>query len=162
MVVGIVVITFAWLAWGRLGVTRPTSGQPAPAFSLQDFNGTTVRLEDFRGRPLVINSWAAWCPFCVQELKDFATVQQEFRDQVAIVAINRGEPAQTVRRFTDQLGVTDALVLLQDPQDSFYRQIGGFAMPETIFVDAQGKVVWHKRGTLNLTQMRELIRQLLR
>ncbi|MBI3335327.1 MAG: TlpA family protein disulfide reductase, partial [Candidatus Portnoybacteria bacterium] len=53
-------------------------GEKAPNFALQDYNGKTVELADLKGKPLVINSWAAWCPFCRKELADFAAAQKEF------------------------------------------------------------------------------------
>ncbi len=131
----------------------------APDFSLQDYRGNTVTLTQFRGRPVVVNSWAAWCPFCREELKDFATVQKEFGDRVVIIAIDRAEPLQTAKKYTDELGVTDDLVFLLDPQDSFYQSIGGFSMPETIFVDEGGNIVFHKRGPMRIEEIRERIRQ---
>lgn len=52
-------------------------------------------------------------------------------------------------------------MLLLDPNDSFYSAIGGFSMPETIFVDAQGNIVEHKRGFLRILEMQEKINNLL-
>ncbi len=132
---------------------------PAPDFALKDYNGNTVTLSQFRGKPVVVNSWAAWCPFCREELKDFAAAKREFGDRIEIIAIDRAEPLAVAKKFTDELGVTDALVFLLDPEDSFYRAIGGFSMPETIFVDPEGRIVFHKRGPMTAEEIRERIRQ---
>src|SRR3989344_1836067 len=115
----------------------------APDFNLQDYNGKIVDLEDFSGKPLVINSWAAWCPFCRQELPDFATAQKEFGDKVVIIAIDRQESLTVAKGFTDEQGTTDDLIFLLDPKDLFYKSIGGFSMPETIFVDKDGNIAEH-------------------
>ncbi|MBI2633850.1 MAG: TlpA family protein disulfide reductase [Parcubacteria group bacterium] len=133
----------------------------APEFKLQDYSGKTVSLSDFSRKPLVINSWAAWCPFCREELKDFSTVQEELRDNVVIIAVDRAEPLAVAKQYTDELGVTGELVLLLDPNDSFYRSIGGFSMPETIFVDANGNIQFHKRGPMPLSEIRLRISKLL-
>jgi peroxiredoxin len=133
----------------------------APDFSLKDYEGNVVSLADFSGKNLVINSWAVWCPFCVQELKDFATVQEEFGDQVTIIAIDRAEPIKTVKEFTDELELTDKLLFLLDPSDSFYANISGFTMPETIFVDSEGYIVDHKRGPMDKNEIRKRTSQLL-
>lgn len=138
-----------------------TATQKAPDFRLQDYNDKTVSLADFAGKPVVVNSWAAWCPFCREELKDFAAVRREFGDRVAIIAIDRAEPLATAKRYSDELGVTDDLIFLLDPSDSFYQSIGGFSMPETIFVDAEGRIVFHKRGPMKIDEIRERIRQIL-
>src|SRR3989338_768380 len=120
-----------------------------------DYNGNKVSLEEFRGEPLVINSWAVWCPFCRAELADFATLQQEFGDKVIVLAIDRQESLEKAKGFTDELGITDDMLFLLDPSDSFYKTIGGFSMPETVFLNGAGEIVVHKRGPMELDEMRE-------
>lgn len=147
----------AWL-WNR-----PLTGEPsprrAPEFRLKDYQGREVSLSDFRGRPVVVNSWAAWCPFCVAEMPDFAALQEEFEDKIAVILVNRAEPLETAKKFSDEVGVTGRIVLLLDPGDSFYRAIGGFSMPETIFVDENGMIKDHKRGPMSLEEMRRRTEQ---
>lgn len=133
----------------------------APDFSLKDYNGKIVSLSDFAGKPLLINSWAAWCPFCRKELSDFSLIQKEFGYKITIIAIDRAESLGTAKRYSDELGVTNNLVFLLDPDDSFYQSIGGFSMPETIFVDKNGNIKMHKRGPMDLNEIREKIQQLL-
>jgi thiol-disulfide isomerase/thioredoxin len=140
---------------------RKVARNNAPNFSLQDYSGRTVNLSDFSGKPIVINSWAAWCPFCKKELVDFAVVQKEFGDTVVIIAIDRAESLETAKQYTDELGVTNDLLLLLDPTDSFYQSIGGFSMPETIFVDRTGNIQIHKRGPMAIQEIREKIQHII-
>lgn len=128
---------------------------------LKNYNGETVSLADFKGKPLVINSWAAWCPFCRKELPDFVAIKKEFGDKITIVAIDRIEPKETAKRYSDELGVTDDLIFLLDPSDSFYRFIGGFSMPETVFVNKNGDITTHKRGPMDINEMRQKINEIL-
>lgn len=123
--------------------------------TLTDYGGNEVSLEEFRGRPLVINSWAVWCPFCVKELTDFAKLQQEFGEDIVVIAIDRQEPLAKAKGFTDELGITEQMLFLLDASDSFYKSIGGFSMPETIFVNSEGDIIVHKRGPMELDEMRE-------
>jgi len=123
--------------------------------SLTDYQGNNVSLEDFRGKPLVINSWAVWCPFCRKELADFVALQKEFGGEIIVIAIDRQEPLAKARGFTDELGITNDMLFLLDSSDSFYKSIGGFSMPETIFVNGAGEIVVHKRGPMELDEMRE-------
>lgn len=137
IIIGIaVVVAIGWLVISKTG--QPQNPSPAitatqekaltkselekaPDFHLQDYNGKTVSLADFSGKPLVINSWASWCPFCRQELSDFATAQKEFADKVTIIAIDRAESLAVAKGYTDQQGITNKLIFLLDPSDSFYR-----------------------------------------
>lgn len=132
-----------------------------PSFSLEDIDGNTVSLVDFAGKTLVINSWAAWCPFCVDELADFGALQERFGDEIVMIAINRQESLNKTKKFTDDLGVTDEMLWLLDPKDSFYKSIGGFSMPETIFVDSNGNIRVHKRGPMDLSEMIEKVNSIL-
>jgi len=134
----------------------------APEFSLEDFNGNMVSSKDFAERVMVVNSWAVWCPFCKNELPDFARLQEFFGDEVAVIAIDRAESLEKAREFTDSIGVTDKFVFLLDPKDSFYKDIGGFSMPETIFVDKTGNIRLHKRGPMDFEEMKEEVLEIQR
>jgi len=132
-----------------------------PDLVLEDYDGNEVVLHDYIGTPLVVNSWAAWCPFCKKELPDFAAVQKEFEGEVVFIAINRKESLKKAKSYTDNAGVTDDMVFLLDSSDSFYKAIGGFSMPETIFVDTEGSISEVKRGVLTLEETREKVEKLL-
>ncbi len=175
IIIAVIVVVIGWLAVSRTGQSPSTSStgdtttptkqeaqlEKAPNFSLQDYNGKTVNLSDFAGKPVVINSWAVWCPFCRKELVDFAVAQKEFGDKVVIIAIDRAEGLETAKKYSDELGVTGDLILLLDRTDSFYKSIGGFSMPETIFVNKEGNIVEHKRGPMDLNEIRQKIQKIL-
>jgi len=133
----------------------------APDFTLKDYDGNEVSLSDSNGKIRVVNSWAVWCPFCVDELPDFGRLQEEFGDQIVIIAIDRAESRDKTKKFTDELGITDMFILLIDPKDSFYKSIGGFSMPETLFVDEEGNIRIHKRGPMTFEEMKEKVESIL-
>lgn len=132
-----------------------------PQFTLKDYDGNEVSLSDFEGKAFVINSWASWCPFCVDELSDFGALQEEFKDTIVVIAIDRSESLSQAKSFSDNLGVTDKMIFLLDPKDIFYQSIGGFSMPETLFVDADSNIRVHKRGPMELSEMREKVNLIL-
>lgn len=132
-----------------------------PDLILERYDGQTVRLQSLFGKPMVINVWASWCPFCFKELPDLALAQAEFINQVVMVAINRAEEVAMAKRFTDNLGISNNLVFLLDPQDMFYKAIGGFSMPETIFVDKEGFIREHRRGPVDVNELRRRIQEML-
>lgn len=131
------------------------------AIELRDFDEQTVSLGAYEGKPLVVNAWAVWCPFCKQELPDFAALQQEFPD-ISVIAIDRAESPSAVHSYIDGLGIADKMTYLLDPDDAFYRAIGGFSMPETVFLDTGGAIVFHKRGPMTLEEMRAAVNQYLK
>jgi len=165
----IIGILFVWFLTNREDIKLPTEinteevrslGQ-VPNFSLADNEGNTVSPAMFEDKILVVNSWAVWCPFCKDELTDFRLLQEEYKDEIVVIAIDRAESLEETKGFTDSVGVTDSMIFLLDPEDSFYKDIGGFTMPETIFVDGDGNIRIHKRGPMELEEMKEKVEQLI-
>jgi thiol-disulfide isomerase/thioredoxin len=144
-----------------------TSQRPAENFSkeyslvLSDFKGQDVHLYSYRGQIVVAYAWASWCVYCGTELQSLAELKKTYGDKVQIIAINRGEPESIAKDFIAKLGLGNNVTLLLDPTDSFFKSIEGYAMPETVFIDTSGNVVYHQRGPLDKqameTRMKELI-----
>ena len=132
---------------------RTALAQEVPDLTLKDYDGNDVRLRDIKGDIVLLNAWATWCPFCVDEIPDFVQAQNEFEGQLTVVLINRQESFNQAKKFTDDLGATGNVITLLDPSDSFYRKIGGFAMPETLFVK-DNSIVLHKRGPMTLQEVK--------
>jgi len=168
LVIGALVIA-AFFVLGSLGrsdvpdLNEAVSPDLENLFSLRfaDYDGDVVNLSDFQGQPLIVNTWATWCPFCVDELPDFVEVQEEFGDQVTFIAINRDEPLVRAKSFTDELGITDSLVFLLDPSDIFFTMLGGIGMPQTIFVKGDGTIDSHKSGQIQTRELRDRIQAIL-
>jgi thiol-disulfide isomerase/thioredoxin len=117
---------------------------------LQSLAGETVELSDFRREMLVTHVWASWCPYCAEELRNLARLKSEYGDRIQIVAVNRAEPEADAKRFLKEQGIEDGSVtLLLDGEDAFFKEIGGYAMPETLFTDKRGVVCFHQRGPLS-------------
>lgn len=160
--IAIIVIAAALLGflvfriWNR-PISPAVEMRQAPEVSLQDYVGQEVKLSDFRGKPLIVNVWATWCPFCAEELRSLATIQKEFGEKITIAAINRAEPPEAAKNYSDSLGLTEKITFLLDPDDSFYKSLNGFSMPETIFVDKSGAILFHKRGRMTEEELRRHI-----
>jgi thiol-disulfide isomerase/thioredoxin len=119
--------------------------------------------EQYKGTPVIANSWAIWCPFCVKELADFASVQRQLGDEVVVVAINRAESDTSIRDFLGEINISENdLLFMTDSGDVFYRKtLNGFSMPETLFIDREGNVHFHKRGPMDEAEILERLKELL-
>jgi thiol-disulfide isomerase/thioredoxin len=128
-----------------------------------DLSGDVFNFSDHSGKVQVVNSWATWCPFCVQELSDFETLATEYQDKnVVVIAVNRKEDVRKINSFLETVGVFSNTLFVIDKSDAYYTAIGGFTMPETIFYDSKGQVVFHKRGSMILQEMRKYTQDALR
>lgn len=160
-VVLIVVVVGGYLL--LVGNTNSGTSNTLPDITLQTVAGEEVKVADFLDGDtvLVVNSWATWCPFCVHELPDMVTLQEEFSDQIAVIGVNRREEPDETQSYLENLEIADDLVYLYDSSDAWYRAIGGFSMPETLFISQNGEIIVHKRGFMALQEMRDHVRAAL-
>lgn len=129
---------------------------------LTDYSGKSVHLFDYRRKVLIAYAWASWCTYCGGELQNLAKLKKTHGDNIEIVAINRGEPVAVAKHFTDNLPDTTGVIFLVDPRDSFFKEIGGYAMPETVFIDIGGTITYHQRGPIQLPDVEQKIKDLLK
>ncbi|EVT85758.1 peroxiredoxin [Pseudomonas aeruginosa VRFPA09] len=135
-----------WLL-GSLGLGIYERGTRLPELSLRNAAGESVQLADFRGRPLVINLWASWCPPCRREMPVLQQAQAENPDVVFLFA-NQGESAETVRHFLqgENLRLDN---LLFDNGGQLGQQVGSVALPTTVFYTAEGRLLGSHLGELS-------------
>ncbi len=131
------------------------------ALILKDYAGNDVKLSDFRREILIVYAWASWCPYCGKELEYLAELKGRYGDNLSIVAVNRAEPLVEAKDFTDKLHGVEKLVLLLDSSDALYKQIDGFAMPETIFINSRGDIIYHQRGPIKPEEVDAKVAELM-
>lgn len=123
----------------------------APDFTVQDRNGNDVRLSDYLGTPVVINFWATWCGYCIQEMPDFEKAWQEYGDQVAFLMINQTDGMQeTVKSATahaDSAGYTFPIYF--DTQMEAAIAYNVTSIPATYFIGADGTLVTKSKGMMD-------------
>ncbi len=126
-----------------------------------DINGNQINFDTFSGKPLVVNSWATWCPFCQNELKILEKLAEKYNNDVVFLAVNRKEDVRKVIDYLDSLGTFSHIKIILDVNDSYYASIDGFTMPETVFYDKKGDIVFHKRGSMSLPEMEKYLKDAL-
>ncbi len=125
---------------------RARVGALAPDFVLTALDGSTVRLSDLRGRPVVVNFWATWCPPCRAEMPEFDVFHRD-RPDVPLLAVDVQEDASAVQGFQRELGL--ALPLLLDGDGGVWSAYQTRGLPSTYLIDRDGVVRDINVGPLN-------------
>ncbi len=121
-------------------------GDAAPNFTLANAAGEVVSLEEFVGeKAVIVNFWASWCTFCLEEMPDLEAVGREFSDDLVILGINNQETPQQGEPFALARGVTYPLLYLPR-DDQIVKAYQVLAMPTTYYLDVDGIIVDRKLG----------------
>ncbi len=132
------------------GSRPPRIGETAPDFSIQDSSGT-VALHNLKGRVVVLNFWATWCPPCVEEMPSLVQMQSKLRDKgVTVLAVCVDVDANAYRKFLKDYNVD--LLSVRDPDQKSNTLYGTFKFPETYIIDRDGIVRRKFIGAIDWTQ----------
>lgn len=120
---------------------------PAPQLKLRDIDGKAHDLAALRGKVVVVNFWATWCPPCRREMPSLERLRQRLAGEgLAVLAVDVGEDADTVFAFTSQLDPAPAFPLLLDSDSKAMRRWQVRGLPTTFVVDADGRVIYRAIG----------------
>jgi peroxiredoxin len=112
-------------------------GEAAPDFTLND--GTTaVSLSAYRGKVVVLNFWATWCPPCVDEMPSLAAMQRRLKDRVVVVAVSVDVDEDVYKKFLRDYNID--FLTVRDPEQSSARLYRPTGFPETFIIDERGVV----------------------
>ncbi|WP_107942142.1 TlpA disulfide reductase family protein [Metasolibacillus fluoroglycofenilyticus] len=128
-------------------------GQFAPNFTLQTLDGQTVSLEDYRGRKVMINFWATWCPPCKAEMPHMQNYYKKHAatDNVEILAVNltyQDGSNKQIQQFVNGFDVQFPVLLAQSKDIAETYKI--LAIPTTFMIDSEGRVQHQITGPLDL------------
>ena len=133
---------------------------PAPELNLHDLAGNLVSLADYRGRVVLVNNWATWCPPCKAEMPTLQAYYEAHQNQgFVLVAIEAGEPADEVAQFTSDYGLTFLVWL--DPKNAALDAFTNFTLPSSYVIDAQGTVRLAWTGPISRETLEKYLTPLL-
>jgi thiol-disulfide isomerase/thioredoxin len=128
---------------------KPWAGGATPALELNALDGKPQRLEDYRGRVVLVNFWATWCAPCLEEMPSIERLRRSFdARRFAVVAVNVGEGAAKAAAFAEKMELGGFNVLL-DREMKASKAWGARVLPMTFIVDAGGKVRYSYRGAID-------------
>ncbi|WP_147613278.1 cytochrome c biogenesis protein/redoxin [Treponema pectinovorum] len=137
---------------------------PAPDFKLSDQYGNIWNLQDLKGKSIILNFWATWCPPCRAEMPDFQKVYEELKaqgnDKVIILGVaspggNRDKSRAEVEKFLKDNGYS--YPILMDESGKVVRDYYISAYPTTYLINSEGKVVDYVIGMLNEQSLRHIV-----
>lgn len=159
VVLAAVVFIFASiLHFTSAGAAGPVA---APDFALKDLDGKPVRLSDYRGKAVVINFWATWCPPCRHEIPWFIELQKQYGPhglQIIGVSMDESGPA-AVKKFADAMGINYKVVMGDGAVAHSFGSVR--VLPTTVYVDRSGKIVSTVPGLISKQEIEGIIQRLL-
>jgi len=124
---------------------EPYTDKADSAFTLTDLKDQTRSLSDFRGKVVLVNFWASWCPPCIYEMPELSRLKKHFADRpFEILAINVGEKKYKVRKFTEVIRLE--LPVLLDSASKTFDAWGVKTLPTSFLIDTDGKIRYQVRG----------------
>ena len=130
-------------------------GKPAPDFSLRSLEGVAVSLEALRGKPVLLDFWATWCPPCVKALPHIQAIHQEFEASGLVVLGINSEPPDKPRSFLRTNGYT--FTTLTDQGGRTGAAYGVRGIPTTLVIDSDGIVRSHTVGYKTEAELRQAL-----
>ena len=131
-------------------------GKDAPDFSVDDIEGKTHKLSDYRGRNVVVVFWATWCPACNLEIPHLIELRNMFaEDKLAILAISNEEP-EHLKNFAALKGINYTVTSLGDsPLPEPFANVS--SIPTTFFIDPEGKITFAAVGVVSLADAKVIM-----
>lgn len=131
-------------AWTAMAETVPPT--PAPVWKLKDVNGKTVSSADFKGKVVVIDFWATWCPPCRDEIPGYIELQKKYgKDGLVIIGVSLDQKGpEVVKPFMAKMGINYPIVMADEDTPAAF---GGIeAIPTTLIIDRAGMIRDRKVG----------------
>jgi cytochrome c biogenesis protein CcmG/thiol:disulfide interchange protein DsbE len=169
---GLLVIALVWIMTARTAQQRlpPVSEmtRPAPDFVLPGLDGTTIRLNDYRGKVVLVNFWGTWCEPCKEETPALAAVYKKLHDRgLVIIGVDLRNQERSgadgdadVRAFVTRYGATYPIAL--DIAGETARAFQIYPIPTSYLVDTQGVIRYVRVGTLTQDEVEALFARLQR
>jgi cytochrome c biogenesis protein CcmG, thiol:disulfide interchange protein DsbE len=136
--------------------------EAAPSLDLHDLKGAPHKLDEYRGKPVVLNFWATWCVPCAAEMPLLSEMQKRYQGRVLFIAasIDDDDMKPQIEAFIKKHQGEALTVMMGATLDSLEDFGVKQVMPGTVFIDAEGNIVDRLSGALKRTELQERLRKL--
>jgi thiol-disulfide isomerase/thioredoxin len=141
--------------------TRAKVGSVAPDFTLPTLSGSKVTLSHLRGKVVVLTFFASWCHPCEEDMPVLQRLQDRQPEKVTVIGVNYQDFAGDTRDFVNRLHVSFPALVEDSTQNPVAKRYDVHAMPDTVFIDAQGVVRDRLYGQTSAGDLRNAINKLL-
>lgn len=138
--------------------TAPEQDALAPNFSLTDINGATVTLSDYRGKVILVNFWATWCPPCMLEMPSFQAVYERYAGDLVVIGVDIGDPHLEVVNFVNQNGLEFPITIDQGMRVNNLYRVRSY--PTSFLVDREGVIQVVHMGLMTDRQLAEYLAEM--
>jgi len=129
------------------GELSPATASPRVDLLLPDLDGHDRRLDEFRGKVVLVNFWASWCTPCIEEMPSLQRLVERMRGKrLAVLGVNVDEGELRTKTMVQQLGI--GFPVLIDKDSAVFHRWGGTVLPTTYVLDGEGAVRYVGRGPL--------------
>jgi thiol-disulfide isomerase/thioredoxin len=143
-------------AQSSYSVTPSEVNYPAPELALENVDGKTESLEDYRDKVVLVNNWATWCPPCKAEIPTLEEYYKAHKEEgFVIIGIEAGEPQPEVSSFVKGAGITYPIWI--DLKNASLRAFGTGGLPNSFVIDRKGTVRLAWVGEINRAMLEEYV-----
>jgi thiol-disulfide isomerase/thioredoxin len=162
----VLALGMGWMMLSRVPETEvvrpasiPLSGHPAPDITVTTLDGAPLALTDLRGKAVVLNFWATWCPPCQAEMPELQAAHQAYAPGgLVVLAVNQGEDAATVSAFLQERGLDFPVALDTQSEASMSYLVN--SLPTTFFIDRNGVIRESIVGQMNAATLKQRLRSI--
>lgn len=122
---------------------------------LFDKNSNEVHLSDFEGKPVILNFWATWCGYCIQEMPDFEEAYKKYGDEIQFLIVNTDDGISKGEKFIANKGYTFPTYYDLEYNAAITYGISG--IPRTIAIDKDGNIKYNRSGMLTKESLEAVI-----
>jgi len=142
--------------WNAAKIQQQFAGKPAPAFVVKGLDGKAISLASFKGKIVLLDFWATWCPPCRADAPALEKLHQQHQD-LAIIGISVSEERATVEKFLREYPRGYPVALTTENELSRPYQAG--PLPLYLVIDREGKLTAAVEGDQGMAQLRRLLKQ---
>ncbi|MDR2341784.1 MAG: TlpA family protein disulfide reductase [Campylobacteraceae bacterium] len=135
------------------------SGEKAPEISAKDMNGKSVKLDEFKGKAIVIRFWEKGCHHCMMEMPKLQELQDEYKDDLAVIGINSYNSIEDIKQFQDEYKID--FTLAKDDLDISKKRYGVVIVPTMFIINKEGIVKYKIFGMSSWEKSKERILEVL-